>query len=50
MPPFNKNQKGENKKSNQHAPKGKNFKKIEGSCYVCGKTKHKAKDCCCRKD
>ena len=32
------------------APKGKDFKKIKGSCWVCGKPGHKAQDCRYRKD
>ncbi|KAM2441927.1 hypothetical protein PS1_023086 [Malus domestica] len=32
------------------AVKGKTFKKIEGGCWVCGKTGHRAKDCHHKKD
>ena len=31
-------------------PKGKDFKKIKGSCWVCGKAGHKAQECRHRKD
>ena len=31
-------------------PKGKDFKKIKGSCWVCGKPGHKAQECRNRKD
>ena len=31
-------------------PKGKDFKKIKGSCWVCGKPGHKAQECRHRKD
>ncbi|KAK9104521.1 hypothetical protein Scep_021365 [Stephania cephalantha] len=34
----------------QFAPKGKNFKKIQGSCWVCGKQGHRAQDCRHKKD
>ncbi|XP_071921841.1 uncharacterized protein [Coffea arabica] len=34
---------------NTMAPKGKNFKRIRGSCWVCRKPGHKAKDCYFRK-
>ncbi|CAL2253197.1 unnamed protein product [Prunus armeniaca] len=33
-----------------HAPKGKDFKKIKGACWVCGKPGHKAQDCRHRRD
>ncbi|VVA34746.1 PREDICTED: retrotransposon, partial [Prunus dulcis] len=32
------------------APNSKNFKKIKGSCWVCGKAGHKAQDCRHKKD
>ena len=35
---------------NLHAPKGKDFKKIKGNCWVCGKSRHRAQDCRHRKD
>ena len=35
---------------NLHAPKGKDFKKIKGNCWVCGKSGHRAQDCRHRKD
>ena len=41
--PMNQFQKKNAKKhAAVHAPKGKNFKKIKGSCWVCGKIGHKA--------
>ena len=39
-----------NKFNKPFAPKGKDFKKINGSCWVCGKPGHKAQDCCHHKD
>ena len=39
-----------NKFNKPFAPKGKDFKKIKGSCWVCGKLGHKAQDCRHRKD
>ncbi|KAK0592965.1 hypothetical protein LWI29_028333 [Acer saccharum] len=35
---------------NLHAPKGKDFKKIKGNCWVCGKSRHRAQDFLYRKD
>ncbi|KAK9119431.1 hypothetical protein Scep_017524 [Stephania cephalantha] len=32
------------------APKGKDYKKIKGSCWVCGKQGHRAQDCRHKKD
>ena len=37
--------KGKTMVAHPHAPKGKDFKKIKGSCWVCGKLGHKAMDC-----
>ena len=38
------------KKMSKLKPKGKDFKKIKGSCWVCGKVGHKAQECRHRKD
>ncbi|CAL8121383.1 unnamed protein product [Prunus armeniaca] len=46
----NKGKKVAKNNANTHAPKGKDFKKIKGTCWVCGKTGHKAQDCCHRRD
>ncbi|PRQ52113.1 putative RNA-directed DNA polymerase [Rosa chinensis] len=46
--------KGQKFKGNKHdvkyATKTKNFKKIKGSCWVCGKPGHKAQECRHKKD
>ncbi|CAL2228229.1 unnamed protein product [Prunus armeniaca] len=39
-----------NKKNFVPGAKGKDFKKIKGACWVCGKTCHKAQDCRHRRD
>ena len=41
---------GKKRAAHPHAPKGKDFKKIKGSCWVCGTLGHKAMDCCFKKD
>ena len=38
------------KKMSKLKPKGKDFKKIKGSCWVCGKAGHNAQECRHRKD
>ena len=43
-------QKFKGKKMSKLKPKGKDFKKIKGSCWVCGKAGHKAQECHHRKD
>ena len=43
-------QKFKGKKMSKLKPKGKDFKKIKGSCWVCGKAGHKAQECRHRKD
>ena len=43
-------QKLKGKKMSKLKPKGKDFKKIKGSCWVCGKAGHKAQECRHRKD
>ena len=43
-------QKFKGKKMSKLKPKGKDFKKIKGSCWVCGKARHKAQECRHRKD
>ncbi|KAM1493880.1 hypothetical protein ACFX10_025604 [Malus domestica] len=50
---FQKNKEKNAKKKNNstiHAPKAKDFKKIKGACWVCGKPGHRAQDCRFRKD
>ena len=42
--------KGKKRVAHPHAPKGKDFKNIKGSCWVCGKLGHKAMDCRFKKD
>ena len=42
--------KGKKRAAYPHAPKGKDFKKIKGSCSVYGKLGHKAMDCRFKKD
>ncbi|XP_021802755.1 uncharacterized protein LOC110746825 [Prunus avium] len=39
-----------NKQAAALAPKAKDFKKIKGSCWVCGKPGHKAQECRHRRD
>ena len=43
-------QKFKGKKMSKLKPKGKDFKKIKGNCWVCGKAGHKAQECRHRKD
>ena len=43
-------QKFKGKKMSKLKPKGKDFKKIKGDCWVCGKAGHKAQECRHRKD
>ena len=43
-------QKFKGKKMSKLKQKGKDFKKIKGSCWVCGKAGHKAQECRHRKD
>ena len=43
-------QKFKGKKMSKLKPKGKDFKKIKGNCWVCGKAGHKAQECHHRKD
>ena len=43
-------QKFKGKKMSKLKQKGKDFKKIKGSCWVCGKVGHKAQECRHRKD
>ena len=43
-------QKFKGKKMSKLKPKGKDFKRIKGSCWVCGKAGHKAQECRHRKD
>ena len=43
-------QKFKGKKVSKLKPKGKDFKKIKGNCWVCGKAGHKAQECRHRKD
>ena len=42
--------KGKKRATYPHAPKGKDLKKIKGTCWVCGKSGHKAMDCRFKKD
>ncbi|XP_021810132.1 uncharacterized protein LOC110753527 [Prunus avium] len=41
----NKGKKAAKNYANPHAPKGKDFKKIKGVYWVCGKSRHKEQDC-----
>ena len=43
-------QKFKGNKMSKLKPKGKDFKKIKGSCWVCGKAGHKAQECRHQKD
>ena len=43
-------QKFKGKKMSKLKPKGKDFKKIKGNCWVCGKAGHKAQECRHRKN
>ena len=50
---FQKNKEKNAKKKNNsfiHAPKEKDFKRIKGACWVCGKPRHRAQDCRYQKD
>ncbi|KAI5353037.1 hypothetical protein L3X38_005929 [Prunus dulcis] len=49
-PNYNSQKNKDKSYSNKLAPNSKNFKKIKGSCWMCGNTRHKAHDCHHKKD